>query len=245
MRIAICDDEQTEIEILQNLILEVFDNTKPLEILTFTDGDSFIQTAGEVPAFDLVFLDIYLTEFSEMDGIQIGRQLKARFPETHIVFVTMSSDFAVQAFQIDALYYIVKPIQRRELEKVFKRFSRREPKTYIIFETVGNEQIKLCKDDIAFLESSNNYTLIHTVEEQYRIKSPLYKQEQRLGEDFLKLGRGLVVNMKFIRHMKKDICILEDGREILLSRRTKTEIREKYREYLFNEAKLQAERGTL
>lgn len=104
MRIAVCEDDQREREQLLDA-LRAWDPTRSAEI--FADGASFLEAARMAPPFDIVFLDIYLPGENGMD---VAGALREISPETGIVFVTTSREHAVEAFSIQALHYLVKPV---------------------------------------------------------------------------------------------------------------------------------------
>ena len=72
-------------------------------------------------AYGLIFLDIFM---EETDGLEIGGEIRRRFPETELVFVSVSREFGPEAIDLDALYYLVKPYRRGLLFKIKKRFHR-------------------------------------------------------------------------------------------------------------------------
>ena len=89
----------------------------------------------------------------------------------------------------------------------------------------GRDNVRLSEESIQYLESARNGTDIHTAGGLL---------EQKLGKDFLKIQRGLIVNMHFIEKMTAESCALKNGFIALLSRRDRQKIRTAYREFIFN-----------
>ena len=96
--------------------------------------------------------------------------------------------------------------------------------------------MKLSLDSILYLESARNGTDIHTAGGMLHTTVPTSTLEKQLGEDFLKIQRGFIVNMHFIERMTSDSCVLKNGFTALLSRKDKKKIRTAYREFIFNVA---------
>ena len=99
---------------------------------------------------------------------------------------------------------------------------------------VGRDNVRLSEESIQYLESARNGTDIHTAGGLLHTSMPTGLLEQKLGKDFLKIQRGLIVNMHFIEKMTAESCALKNGFIALLSRRDRQKIRTAYREFIFN-----------
>ena len=230
MRIAVCDDELKE----QNQIekaLRGWDPTRSIE--KFYSGESLLEAAKKNPPFDIAFLDIYMPY---ENGMEIAGALRELSPETGIVFVTTSRDHAIDAFALDALHYLSKPVTTEGIVESFRRLTElraRQQETISI--SVGGDIYTVHLSQICTLESSNHAVEIALLDGR-RLKTwmPLSELEQKLGKRFLKVNRGLVVNMDYIERMGTDRCVLRDGRELFLATRDRSAIRASYNEYLLS-----------
>lgn len=117
MRAILVDDEHLALQYLGKLLQEI-DGVKIIGtyINPFVAMEAIIQ---EEP--DIVFLDI---EMPEMNGIELAEKIQEKLPTTHIVFITAFSEYAVKAFEIYAVDYIVKPVQRNRLGKTLRRIAK-------------------------------------------------------------------------------------------------------------------------
>ena len=104
MRIAVLDDDRQETEALEEA-LRGWDPTRSAEC--FADGASLLAAAKVQPPFTVAFIDIYLPK---ENGVEIAKELASISPKTDIVFVTTSREHAVQAFEVGAVHYLVKPV---------------------------------------------------------------------------------------------------------------------------------------
>lgn len=230
MRLAICDDslqEQNQIE----QALQGWDSSRHAE--KYFDGASLLEAARNNPPFDMVFMDIYLPG---ENGMEIAAALRRISPETGIVFVTTSRDHAIDAFSLDALHYLVKPVTTQGIVESFRRLTqqhiRRQESISLMVEGDMNT-ISLSK--ICYLERSNHYVEVSLRDgRKLMTRTPLYELEQRLGRRFLRINRGLVVNMDYIERMGTDRCVLENGAELFLASRDRGAIRAAYNEYLLS-----------
>lgn len=237
MRLAICDDDMREQKQLLQIIQD-WDTAYNTEY--FSDGASLLRAAELAPPFDIVFLDIYMPG---ENGIDIAGTLRQISPKTSIVFVTTSQDYAVNAFALAALHYLVKPVSARDVAEAFRRFDALHPhcRKFISFpERRGKQTVFL--DQICYLTSSNHAVEVSLADgRQIKVWMPLNELMQKLGKNFLKINRGIVVNMDCIERMGTDRCVLLDGREFFLAVRERNAICAAYNDYLLDRYSHQAE----
>ena len=231
MRLAICDDNMREQkELLQ--IIQDWDTAYDTEY--FSDGASLLRAAELTPHFDIVFLDIYMPG---ENGIDIAGTLREISPKTDIVFVTTSQDHALNAFSLAALHYLVKPVSAGDVAEAFRRFDALHPhrrKSISLHEKRGKQTVFL--DEIRYLTSANHAVEISLADgRQIKVWLPLSELMQKLGKNFLKINRGIVVNMDCIERMGTDRCVLLDGTEFFLAVRERSAICAAYNDYRFDQ----------
>ena len=122
MRAILVDDEHLALRYLGKLLQEI----DGVEIIgTYMNPYEAIGAILIVKP-DIVFLDI---EMPEMNGIELAEQIEQSLPTTHIVFITAFSEYAVKAFEVNAVDYIVKPVQRNRLRKTLWRITKEPTET--------------------------------------------------------------------------------------------------------------------
>lgn len=229
MRIAICDDCQREQEQLIKA-LHGWDPTRRPEC--FVTGTDLLEAAKQEPTFDIVFMDIYM---QGENGVEVAGLLKQLSPETGIVFVTTSEEHAVEAFSLQALHYLVKPVTTEGIVEAFRRLtqfqSTRRP--MVSFTTRRGSHV-VYMDEIYYLKSMDHAVDIYlTGGRQLRLWIPLMEAEQKLNENFLKLNRSTIANMEQIEQMGTRDCVMRDGTRLEFARRDRTAIRAAYDNFLF------------
>jgi two-component system response regulator AlgR len=119
LRTLIVDDEPLAIERMQVLCAEI---DRLSVVGTASDGEAALRLAAKL-APDLVLLDLTMPG---MDGLEVARELGKRAAPPAAIFVTAHEDFAVEAFDLDAIDYVLKPVGRERLERAVDRvLSRR------------------------------------------------------------------------------------------------------------------------
>ena len=230
MRIAVCDDAFGEQEQFEQA-LRGWDPTRVTE--KFFNGAALLEAAKGTPAFDIAFIDIYLPG---EDGVEIARALKKTSPETKIVFVTTSESHAVSAFSLGALHYLVKPVTTDGIIEAFRRLAdvRTRQRETLSF-SVGGGVCTVYLSQICSLESGNhNVEVARDDGRRLKTRTPLYELEQRSGRRFLKINRGVIVNMDHIERMETDRCILRNGSRFFLAVRERSAICAAYSDYLLD-----------
>lgn len=229
MRIAVCDDDKQErSEIISGI--NAWDPTRPIE--EFSDGRTFLRACVERPYYSIVFLDIY---FPNENGINIAKQLKEISPLTEIVFITTSLGHAVDAYSINALHYLVKPVSAEGIRECFERLSQKQsPNKKTLPFRRQNTTILILLDDIRSIQSKGHKIVVFTKDGKSEEFTETFSGiENRLDDRFLTLRRGFSVNMDSISKMLPDAAVLTDGEEVLLSRRECARIKEKFENYIF------------
>ena len=230
MRIAICDDSKREQEQFIKA-LHGWDPTRQPEC--FLDGVALLKAAKQEPPFDIVFLDIYMPA---KNGVEIAGGLQKVSPQTGIVFVTTSREHAVDAFSLQALHYLVKPVTTEGIVEAFRRLTKLHEKQrpMVTFPT-GRGSSTVYLDEIYYLQSMDHAVDIYlTGGRQLRVWGSLTELEQKLNDCFLKLNRSTIVNMEQIEQMGVDSCILRNGTRLEFTRRDRSSVRAAYDDFLFS-----------
>ena len=230
MRIAICDDNSVDLKAMR----EVFRRVAPAYTLdSFSDSRKLLDTIAGGMSYDLLFLDILMPGIT---GMELAREVGRIAPDMPVVFLTDSKAYAVEAFSVKALHYILKPMTEQALTECLNRLEERQGarRRVHIISSSGIQQM-LFADEIQYAQSSAHYHDLH-LKDGTVIKVRMTQSEIRdmLGDSFLPVSRGLIVNVEFIRQLGPKSCALKDGREILLSRSNMEQIHSAYAAYVFS-----------
>lgn len=137
-KIAICDDEQSQIEHLKSIVTE-WSHTAclPCEILTFPSAEAFLFAYESDKTYDILLLDI---EMNDISGVELAKRLRHDNRRAEIIFITSHFEFVSEGYEVDALHYLMKPVAREKLTQVLTKAAERlsaEPPYVII--TGGKE----------------------------------------------------------------------------------------------------------
>ena len=230
MRIAVLDDDRQETEALEEA-LRGWDPTRRAEC--FADGAALLAAAKVQPPFTVAFIDIYLPK---ENGVEIAKELAAISPKTDIVFVTTSREHAVQAFEVGAVHYLVKPVTTEGIREAFSRIAAKWAKPRPILSVkVGKALRSEFLENIVGISSRDHAVEIALASgETFIVNCGSSELLPQLDERFLKLRRGFLVNMEYIANMGAEGCTLRNGEEVLFSRKERISIREAYNRWVFS-----------
>jgi two-component system, LytTR family, response regulator len=182
--------------------------------------------AGMKP--DLVFLDI---QMPGLDGMDVTR-LRGTGRLPLIVFVTAHEEFAVQAFEAEALDYLVKPLSearfRATMARVLARF-RVQTGGRIPVPTPAGELL-LDAGEIDWIEAQDDHADIHAGRHRYRVRQSLTEFESRLDPArFARVHRSAIVRLDHVRELREEaqetVVMLRDGTALPVSRRRRAQLK--------------------
>ena len=120
MYVAIVDDSLLDIEYLyENICRYCNEHKAHMQIDRFEDEHDFLNSL-KTKAYDLVILDIYM---NRINGDKLAQLIREKYPKSQIIFTTASKEYAVKAFKVRALDYLVKPYKYEELESALDHFE--------------------------------------------------------------------------------------------------------------------------
>ena len=239
IRTVIVDDEP----IARARVLSLLDEEPDIEVVgECSNGPDAVSTIAET-APDLVFLDV---QMPEMDGFEVARSLGAdRLPA--VVFVTAFDQYALRAFEIHALDYLLKPFSaqrfKASLSHVRQQFAQRRATTLgrQVLDMLPNAQPREpLKDrlvvkssgrihfvriaDIDWCEAAGNYVCLHVGAQSHLVRETMSRLEAQLDpRQFVRIHRSTIVNFDRIEELRSSLngehaVVLRDGRRLTLSR---------------------------
>jgi DNA-binding LytR/AlgR family response regulator len=161
-----------------------------------------LKLAAAVP-YDVVFLDVEMPGFSGLDAARLVHDRPYR-PE--LVFVTAHEQYAVEAFAVEALDYLLKPVDPARLAQVVKRLSELEtpPPVEKLPVVSGGQTVLLDWDEVHFARADGDYSRIHTYDRSYLCTQSLRQLEAALPDRrFARIHRSYLVNLAKVAAVKR------------------------------------------
>lgn len=215
-RFAICDDVDADAKYLMRMT-EAWVKARGIaaEFVLFPSAEAFMFRYAEDKAFHVLLLDI---EMGRMNGVELAKAVRANNKEIQIIFVTGYSDYISDGYDVEALHYLMKPVNDEKLFSVLDRAAQRlERSGHALLIDAHGETVRIPLYEIKYLEVRQNYVTIHAKEE-HTVKKTLNELEKELDDSFFRTGRSYIVNLACIRKVTKTEVQLMDGTVLPLPR---------------------------
>lgn len=227
-KIGICDDEFYQIKVNELFIKEIANRNKvDIECHGFQTGKQ-LRDFMESQSLDVVLLDI---ELKEESGIDIAKWISNRCPQVAIIFVTGHREFAEEAFEVNAVGYLVKPYDINRMENTVKKIIKcleQDEEDYNIVITDGNIKKKIDRRQIMYIERCSTKSVIKTEQNDYSVYESITSLYERIGEQFIRLNQGIIVNSGLITEIKGNVACLSNGLRVRIGRIYRKDVLLKY-----------------
>lgn len=239
LRVLIVDDEPLARERLRAWLRE----EPTVEIVgECGSGTEALATLQRTP-LDLVFLDV---EMPGYNGLQVLAELPAE-DRPAVIFVTAHERFALDAFEVQAVDYLLKPFDRERFQTALRRAEEhlrarrtgqledklealladaagtvKKPERLTV--KVNGRLVFLKPDDIVWIEAADNYIILHLTEGRLMLRETLTAIEERLGSaNFARVNRSAIVHLDQIKELQPTfqgdhVVVLRNGTKVPLSR---------------------------
>jgi len=235
LRVMVVDDEPLAVERLQLLLARCEGVTL---VGTAADGEAAVRIAEAVEP-DLLLLDIAMPG---MDGIEVARTLAASTVDPAIIFVTAFDNFAVAAFDVAAVDYLMKPVQSERLvraleraqEAIEKARGRTRPTSRYVQEFWVPDQhglVRIAAQDIDRITAERDYMRLHVGPRSWLIYKTIGKLEEELDpEMFIRVHRSVILRRDTITGVSRDAsghwaARLRNGEEVRIGRSHMDEVK--------------------
>jgi len=244
MKAVLIDDEKNALEMLEWMLQKHCPDVSIVAMF-----DSPIEALEKIESIqpDVIFLDI---EMPQLNGFDLLERLGNR--DADVIFTTAYNQFAIKAFKICALDYLLKPIDAEDLKSAVKKAHDRKskvsaqqlemllnyvkpekPKTKRVALTASDHLIFVDTSEIVYCESDSNYTIFFLADGRKVIVSKTLKDVEEIleGADFFRIHASYLINMKHVSKFTRGdggYVVMSNNQHITVSRKKKDEFFEKF-----------------
>ena len=218
----IADDEPNLANYLRDQLHKLWPELQVLPIAR-NGAEAAAQIAAEQP--DLAFLDI---KMPGLTGLEVAQGIEGA---TRVVFVTAYDEFAVQAFEHEAIDYVLKPVKAERLAKTIDRIRRAlaapsadderlaavlrrvlpgsaatgAPRLRYVRASQGDITRQIAVDDVLFFRADDKYTCVQTASGEHLIRTPIAELASQLDPDqFWQVHRSTIINLRHVAGTRRD-----------------------------------------
>lgn len=229
LSVLVVDDEQPALEELGYLLR----GDDRVETVIAVDSAPAALRLLETETFDAVFLDIAMPGLS---GLDLARVVAHFRDPPVVVFVTAHEQHAVEAFEINAVDYLLKPLSAERIAEAVRRIvhSGQPQPSPSGDETIpvelGGVTRFVQRSDVQYVESHGDYVRLHTAEKTHLLRTPLHVlQEEWRDAGFVRIHRQCLVSLRHVDEVKQEggrYSLSVGGTELVVSRRHSGELRD-------------------
>ncbi|MBR2928407.1 MAG: response regulator transcription factor [Oscillospiraceae bacterium] len=236
MYIAVCDDQEQELSVLNTLLRQWQDETHtPLRMQTFRSAVEMLNAARK-ERFSLYLLDVMMPG---IDGIAAAREIRSFDETAEIVFLTSSPGFAYESYGVRAMDYLLKPISAGLLFPVLDRFSlRRQQSVDALTLKCGATIVRIPFSQLSFVEVMSKHLYFNLIDGTTKEVTGSLKEYEDLllcRPEFMRIHRSYIVNMLQVAELSPSCIHTFSGRELPVSRRLYPQLQKDYMNLLFAE----------
>lgn len=239
LKIAICDDEASELAETYASIEKYSNKRMELDVAAqkfqhYSDLLDAIETHGR---YDIYILDIIMPE---LNGIQLGMEIRKKDNDSIIIFLTSSAEYGVDSYSISAKDYILKPYTEEALfsalDKAVASMSIEKTRRYLMHVPGGVYAIPYGR--LLYMEYYKHRLIAHTVDgekiESIVLREPFTNLVSPLIEEgrFVQVSASYIINMQYVRRFTSRFFELSNGKTLPLSR-IYANARSTYLDYIF------------
>jgi len=212
MRVAICDDNQQDIERIRRYTLRMIDYA--VEYVFYTRPEELLRECADAEQKpDMYILDI---EMPGMDGLAVAKQIRETDSKALLVFLTSYTKYMPSVFEVVTFDFIPKPISEERLRVLFEKAGTYLNLTNQSFSfSYRRVRYSLKFDEILYLEKRGRQAIIHTKKMKYQSNMNLNEIWGKLDERMFAAVHGsFIVNLKHVHSVSSGMVMLTDGTEL-------------------------------
>lgn len=217
---AICDNDKIIVDTVMAMVKNAFKETGCIgNIETYTDSRCLLSDILEYRPFDLVITEIEMLYFN---GKQVVAEIRRRFPQCCIIFLTSHIEYAVETCELGIFRYTLKNDIHIKLPEYLKEalmtFALQKENTYPILKC-GNIE-RLPYNQILYIRKDGKYSVVNCVDKrEIRIRKTLHVVAEELKDQtFIFIDRGCIVNIALINKISANEVICKNGERLPISR---------------------------
>lgn len=240
IKVAICDDDPIFLKLLEQMIAQIAQTSGQfVEFVEFEAGETLMhhlkQNQNHV---DILFLDIMLG--GTINGLDFGQMIRERYPFIQTIFISADIDYSLDVFDLEAVYFLNKPISVDRLGRAWDMALRRinSQKTSFLRINSRGHHINVPYKDIMYLESERRIIIVHRTANEHQFYAQLDEIEQLVPDMFIRIHQSYLVNMHYITSLAKGRCQMLDGVVIPIAQKRRAIARRHYLQFIKEQAKI-------
>lgn len=217
-QVAICEDEKIFSEAHIKICRDIFNKLNiDCHISAFDNSADFLKAySGGQKRYNLILLDIVM---DGINGMELARMVRESDEDATIIFVTSSSEYALQGYDVKALHYLMKPVDSDRLERlIWEDYQNKFQSNFFMFKS-GSQNLRIPINDILVLETVGRRVEITLPDKTHSYSGKLTELLDQLPKErFVRCHQAFAVNIDNIRELTRQDAVTVTGKTIPVSR---------------------------
>lgn len=228
--IAVVEDEQVYTDLLRQYLQKYQKETGyELKLYFFSDGDEILEKYKA--EYDIILMDI---QMRFVDGMTAAEQIRQMDKDVIIMFITNMTSYAIRGYDVNALDYMVKPVEyfsfSQKLGRAIERIKKNDSHFIAVPIETGIQKLNI--EEVYYVESFGHNLVFDTKQGEVQSRGTMKKIEDLLlPYGFFRCGKSYLVNMKYVDGVKGGCCEV-NGKKLQISRQKKKEFMDALLDYM-------------
>lgn len=231
MKVAICDDEPGELRQAASMTREIAAQEGiTCELALYESSAALLQAIQGGAQYHALLLDVMM---DEPGGMELAAALRRQGDGTAIVFISNNREMALQGYEVSAVRYLAKPVEREKLSEALMVCYHACQGMKEILLPIGNNQRRISLENLIYAEAWERGMRLHMTEGHLDVSMKISELQALLpDEQFVLCHRAYIVNLAFVHNVKRYELELKNGTSLLISKYRYMDVKEKFFAYL-------------
>lgn len=237
MKVIICDDNVRDLQTIEGLLIQykLQHSDRAFELEKFSDPSRLYQEITEGRAADLYILDMLMPKRT---GIDLGKKIRNCGHKSIIIYLTSSDDYALDAYGVHAIRYLLKPIREEKffeaLDYGLSLFGKKDDTGAVYLVKTKEGLAKAPYSKIEYIENVNRRLEVHLVGgstlKSIFIRRSFEREIEGLAAErnFLQIHKSFLVNLNHVKQLGMGVMIMESGRQLPVSKAKAAMVKREY-----------------
>lgn len=216
-QVALCEDEEAFSKAQEKICQDILEKMNvEYHVSVFETSAAFWDAFSKGARYDLILLDIVI---DKTNGVELARKIRKHDSDAAIIFITANPEYALQGYDVNALHYLMKPLDSDVLEKLITSdYERRYKYNFLIIKS-GTQNLRIPVKDIICFETVGRHVQITLLNSVVNYSGKLSDFLESLPkEQFIRCHVGYIINLKNIRELTRTQANAVNGKAIPVSR---------------------------
>ncbi len=231
MHIALVDDDPRQLTTMKELLTAALGELGlDARMDSFPSAEAFLEQMA-ADKYDIILLDIYM---DKLNGVEAARRIRQIDGNVALAFCTSSNEYAAQSYEVDARYYLQKPVSREKVSAMLRRFNLAKIERSRTVRLPDGSRVPLRY--ILYTEYLDHSVQFHIKGQPPRTVRTSQSEIEALllgHKSFRVINKGCVVNFEQVRALQANAFSMQDGKTVPIARRRFKEIEAAYTRFLF------------